>query len=72
MLGDYIHSKGLKFATYADIGSETCQGYVGLRGHFEEDAKTFADWKVDYLLLGRAFESIKRGGPGRWTAVTKM
>ncbi|XP_037071760.1 alpha-galactosidase A-like, partial [Pollicipes pollicipes] len=50
-LGDYIHDKGLLFGIYEDIGSETCAGYPGLRGHFETDAQTFDDWGVDYLKI---------------------
>lgn len=28
-LGDYIHSKGLKFGVYSDAGNTTCEGYPG-------------------------------------------
>lgn len=48
-LADYIHSKGLKFGIYADAGTKTCAGYPGSRGYEFLDAKTFADWGVDYL-----------------------
>ena len=27
-LGDYIHSKGLKYGLYTAMGKTTCQGYV--------------------------------------------
>ncbi|MBN1577413.1 MAG: glycoside hydrolase family 27 protein [Chitinispirillaceae bacterium] len=57
-LGDYIHSKGLKFGIYGDRGLKTCHHLYG--GGFgdtksgsylneERDAKTFASWGVDYL-----------------------
>jgi hypothetical protein len=29
-LSDYLHSKGLLFGMYADVGSATCGGYSGL------------------------------------------
>jgi alpha-galactosidase len=48
-LGDYIHSKGLKFGIYSDVGSKTCGGRPGSRGHEYQDALTYASWGVDYL-----------------------
>ncbi len=50
-LGDYIHSKGLKFGIYEDAGYETCQGAAGSYGHFQQDADLYASWGVDYLKL---------------------
>jgi len=48
-LGDYIHSKGLKFGIYSDAGTATCQGRPGSRGYEFQDARTYASWGVDYL-----------------------
>ena len=48
-LGDYIHSKGLKFGIYSSPGAKTCAGYEGSLGHEEQDAKLYAQWGVDYL-----------------------
>jgi alpha-galactosidase len=48
-LADYVHSKGLKFGIYSDAGTKTCQGRPGTKGHDEIDAKTYAEWGVDYL-----------------------
>ena len=48
-LGDYIHSKGLKFGIYSSPGAKTCGGYAGSLGHEEQDAKMYAEWGVDYL-----------------------
>jgi len=48
-LGEYIHSKGLKFGIYGDRGSKTCQGLPGNLGNEQLDAQTYADWGVDYL-----------------------
>jgi alpha-N-acetylgalactosaminidase len=31
-LVDYVHSKGLKFGIYEDIGNHTCGGYPGIQG----------------------------------------
>ena len=41
----------MKFGTYGDIGYKTCQGLTGFYDHFEEDAQTLADWKVDYIKV---------------------
>jgi alpha-galactosidase len=48
-LGDYIHSKGLKFGVYSSPGPKTCAGFEGSYGHEEQDAQTYADWGVDFL-----------------------
>jgi len=57
-LGDYIHSKGLKFGIYGDRGTQTCafrpimapeQGGPGNLGTEQLDAQTYADWGVDYF-----------------------
>ena len=51
-LGDYVHSKGLKFGIYEDYGNYTCAGYPGILGHLKEDADTFESWGVDYVKVG--------------------
>jgi alpha-galactosidase len=48
-LGDYIHSKGLKFGIYSGPGEKTCGGYAGSLGHEAQDAKMYAEWGVDFL-----------------------
>jgi alpha-galactosidase len=48
-LADYIHSKGLKFGIYSDAGTGTCQGRPGSHGYEPIDARTYAEWGVDYL-----------------------
>ena len=50
-LGDYIHSKGLKFGIYGCRGTMTCMGISqsGSYGNEQRDANTFASWGVDYL-----------------------
>lgn len=50
-LGTFIHTLGLKFGLYADVGTRTCQGYPGSFGHERADAATFASWGVDYLKV---------------------
>jgi alpha-galactosidase len=48
-LADYVHSKGLKFGLYSDAGVLTCGGRPGSAGYEFLDAKTYAEWGVDYL-----------------------
>ena len=48
-LADYVHSKGLKLGIYSDAGTKTCGGRPGSRDHELQDAKTYAQWGVDYL-----------------------
>ncbi|WP_030270208.1 ricin-type beta-trefoil lectin domain protein [Streptomyces sp. NRRL B-24484] len=50
-LGQQLHSKGLKFGIYEDIGSHTCGGYPGSWNHFQQDVDLFASWAVDYIKL---------------------
>lgn len=46
---DYVHSKGLKFGLYSSPGNHTCGNRLGTYGYVETDAKTWAEWGVDYL-----------------------
>ena len=48
-LGDYIHSKGLKFGIYSSPGPKTCGGYEGSLRHEVQDAQMYARWGVDFL-----------------------
>ena len=48
-LADYVHSKGLKLGIYSTPGPNTCAGYEGSYGHEAQDARTYADWGIDYL-----------------------
>jgi alpha-galactosidase len=48
-LADYVHSKGLKLGIYSSPGPRTCGGYEGSYGHEEQDARTWAQWGIDYL-----------------------
>jgi len=50
-LADYVHSKGLKFGLYTDAGRRTCQGRPGSYQHEGQDARTYAQWGVDYVKV---------------------
>ncbi len=62
-LADYIHAKGLKFGVYSSPGPKTCAGFAGSYGHEDQDARTYADWGVDYVK----YDLCSYGGviPGR-------
>jgi alpha-galactosidase len=55
-LGDYLHSRNLKFGIYEVPVDQTCAqffdsypGSTGSQGHEAQDARQFAAWGVDYL-----------------------
>ncbi|KSW30136.1 ricin-type beta-trefoil lectin domain protein [Cellulomonas sp. B6] len=54
-LGDYIHSKGLKFGLYHAPREKTCDQYFNNRpgtssnGNETRDAQLFVSWGVDYV-----------------------
>ncbi|XP_047315796.1 alpha-galactosidase 1-like [Impatiens glandulifera] len=55
-LADYVHSKGLKLGIYGDAGYFTCSHMMpGSLGYEEKDAKTFAEWGIDYLKYDNCY-----------------
>ena len=50
-LADYVHAKGLQFGLYTDAGRRTCEGRPGSYQHYEIDARTYAEWGVDYTKV---------------------
>ncbi|KAL4387875.1 hypothetical protein GQ457_09G002210 [Hibiscus cannabinus] len=55
-LADYVHSKGLKLGIYADAGKRTCSNKMpGSLGHEYQDARTFAEWGIDYLKYDNCY-----------------
>ncbi len=50
-LADYVHGRGLLFGIYTDAGRQTCQGRPGSYGHEAMDARTYAEWGVDYVKV---------------------
>lgn len=52
----YIHGRGLKFGMYNDVGSNLCSGaYVGTCGHETDDAKSYAEWDIDFLKVDNCY-----------------
>eukprot|EP01133_Synstelium_polycarpum_P014382 gene14382-16970_t len=50
-LANYVHSLGLKMGIYGDVGNATCAGFPGSENNLELDAKTFAEWGIDYVKM---------------------
>jgi alpha-galactosidase len=48
-LGDYIHSKGLRFGIYSSPGPTTCAGFTATWQHEQQDVDSWASWGVDYV-----------------------
>jgi len=44
-----LHAMGLKLGVYESFGTTTCQRRPGSYGHYQQDANTFAKWKIDFL-----------------------
>jgi alpha-galactosidase len=68
-LGDYIHSKGLKFGIYSSPGSRTCANFEGSLGHEAQDAQLYAAWGVDFLKYDLCYfqekmRKARAGHPG--------
>ena len=75
-LSDYVHSKGLKIGIYSSPGPKTCAGYAGSYGHEEQDAKTYAEWGMDYLKydlcsFGELMKKESGGDPQKAFAMQK-
>ena len=56
-VADYVHSKGLKFGMYSCAGNLTFPGYPGSFEHEFTDARTFAEWGVDFLKYDYCYHS---------------
>lgn len=56
-VADYVHSKGLKFGMYSCVGAMTCAKYPGSFRHEFQDARSFAEWGVDFLKYDYCYRS---------------
>lgn len=50
-LAGQIHALGLRFGLYTAIGTRTCQSLPASWGHYDQDAKAFASWGVDFVKV---------------------
>ena len=53
----YAHEKGLLFGLYSSAGNYTCQGREGSLNYEDNDAKTYAQWNVDYLKYDNCYNN---------------
>ncbi|KAJ3479183.1 hypothetical protein NLI96_g9237 [Meripilus lineatus] len=52
-----------KFGIYSNAGKLTCGSRFGSLGHEEIDAKTYAEWGVDYLKYDNCYNEGQAGTP---------
>lgn len=58
-----IHALGLHVGIYSSAGTRTCGGFPGSLDNEEIDAKTFAEWEIDYLKYDNCFNQGRHGTP---------
>jgi len=63
-VADDIHALGMKFGMYSSAGAFTCGRFPGSLGYEEQDAKTWAEWGVDYLKYDNCYNNGQSGTPG--------
>ena len=54
-LADYVQARGLYFGLYTDAGRLTCEERPGSYGYEFQDARTYAEWGVDYVKVDWCF-----------------
>jgi len=54
-LADKLHAEGMKLGIYSSPGRLTCGEYLGSLHHEAQDAKSYADWGIDYLKYDWCF-----------------
>eukprot|EP01031_Cornospumella_fuschlensis_P033813 gene33813-40913_t len=59
-LGEYLHSKGLKFGIYSSAGFKTCQAFPASLGLEANDVSSYEEWGVDYLKYDNCYEDGAR------------
>ncbi|CAH1391697.1 unnamed protein product [Nezara viridula] len=57
-LSRYLHSRGMKFGIYANLGTKTCAGYPGTITDIYKDADLFASWEVDFVKLDGCYSEV--------------
>ena len=64
---DQIHALGLRFGIYTAIGNRTCQSLPGAGDHYDQDARAFASWGVDFVKV-----DMTAAGCLTWTTVDTL
>ncbi len=68
-LSDKLHEKGLLFGMYSCGGLLTCGGYPSSYGNEWTDAKTFAEWGIDFLKYDYCFKPLNKRGEDIYRAM---
>ncbi len=61
-VADYIHSKGLLFGMYSCDGVRTCANFPASFDHEFLDARTFAEFGIDFLKYDNCFKPASAPG----------
>ena len=61
-LSEQMHRRGLKLGLYSCCGLATCAGYPSSLDYEWLDAKTFADWEIDFLKYDYCHKPAGRNG----------
>ena len=69
-LADYVHGLGFKFGMYSCAGVLTCGGYPASYDHEFIDARTFAEWGVDYLKYDFCNFPANADGKNRYATIS--
>ena len=59
MLSGSAHRNNLYLGLYSDAGTKTCAGKAGSLGYEVIDAKTYAEWEIDYLKYDNCYNENK-------------
>ena len=59
MLSGSAHRNNLYLGLYSDAGTKTCAGKAGSLGYEDIDAKTYAEWEIDYLKYDNCYNENK-------------
>jgi len=62
-VSDKVHALGLKVGIYSSAGRSTCGGRFGSLGYEDIDAKTYAEWAIDYLKYDNCGNEGQSGTP---------
>lgn len=55
-LADHVHSQGLKFGMYNDIGTKLCSGAeVGIYGYEKADCEDYINWDIDFIKVDNCY-----------------
>ena len=55
-MADLVHSEGLKFGMYNDIGDRLCSGAkVGIWGYEKTDCEDYINWDIDFIKVDNCY-----------------